>query len=53
MTPMHYLLLGYGLIWLGLGLYLFGLSRRIGRVHAEIEELRSRLDSRLDRTGRP
>ncbi|MCA9726908.1 MAG: CcmD family protein [Candidatus Eisenbacteria bacterium] len=44
MSPMHYLLLGYGLIWLGLGVYLFQLNRRLDRVHRDIAELRERLE---------
>ena len=36
MSPMHYLLLGYGLIWLGLGVYLFRLNGRLERVHRDV-----------------
>jgi CcmD family protein len=48
MTSMHYLLLGYGLIWLGLGLYLVQMNRRIRRVHGDIAERRER----MERAGR-
>ena len=44
MTSMHYLVVAYGLIWVGLGLYLVQLNRRIRRVHGDIVELRERMD---------
>lgn len=48
----RYLMLGYGTIWVALGVYLFSLNRRIGAARQEIESLRVRLDG-LDRgTGR-
>lgn len=44
MTPFHYLFLAYGLVWLSLGVYLFLLGRRIGRVQGDLQELRRRLE---------
>ena len=41
---LRYLMLGYGLVWLSLGFYLFSLSRRVGKVGREVEELRKRLE---------
>jgi CcmD family protein len=43
MTPLHYLFLGYALIWLGLGTYLFRLGGRIARVQRDVDELKERL----------
>jgi CcmD family protein len=43
MTNLQYLGLAYAFIWVGLGVYLFGLGRRIDRVRGEIEELRLRI----------
>lgn len=43
MTTLQYLGMAYAFIWVGLGIYLFGLGRRIDRVRGEIEELRLRL----------
>ncbi|MEZ4648918.1 MAG: CcmD family protein [Candidatus Eisenbacteria bacterium] len=43
MSPLQYLGLAYAFIWVGLGLYLFGLGRRIDRVRGEIEELNARI----------
>ena len=42
MTPLHYLFLGYALIWLGLATYLIRLGGKIGRVQREIDELKER-----------
>jgi hypothetical protein len=47
----QYLMLGYGLVWVSLGAYLFGLNRKIGRVGGEIADLRDRLREG-DRGGR-
>lgn len=47
----RYLMLGYGTIWVALGVYLFSLNRRIGGARREIESLRLRLED-LDRGGR-
>jgi len=41
----HYLMLGYGLIWVSLGVFLFDLTRKIGRVGSEIHDLKARLDA--------
>ncbi len=41
----HYLMLGYGVIWVCLGVFLISLSRRIGRVGSEISELKLRLEA--------
>ncbi len=43
MTRFYYLTLGYGLIWLSIGVYVFLMQRRIDRVSAEIAELRARV----------
>ena len=43
MTKLQYLGLAYAFIWIGLGVYLFGLGRRIERVRGEIEALRIRI----------
>jgi CcmD family protein len=48
MTSMHYLTLAYALVWIGLGIYMIQLNRRIQRVHGDIVELRER----MDRAGR-
>lgn len=40
----RYLMLGYGLIWVSLGVYLLSLHRGVGRVGREIEELKARLE---------
>jgi CcmD family protein len=40
----HYLMLGYGLIWLSLGVYLIQMNRRVASVGREIDELKGRLD---------
>jgi hypothetical protein len=40
----RYLMLGYGVIWVSLGVFLISLTRKIGRVGAEIDNLRERLD---------
>lgn len=40
----HYLMLGYGVIWVCLGVYMFGLHRKVAAVGREIGELRSRLE---------
>lgn len=50
MSRFQYLTLGYGLIWLSIGVYLFLMNRRIARVKTEIDELRRRL-SRDDTQG--
>jgi hypothetical protein len=41
----HYLMLGYGLIWLCLGVFLIDISRKVGRVGSEITELKLRLEA--------
>lgn len=48
MTSMQYLTLAYALVWIGLGIYMIQLNRRIQRVHGDIIELRER----MDRAGR-
>lgn len=40
----QYLMLGYGLIWVSLGAYLFRLNRGVNRVGREIDELQGRLE---------
>jgi hypothetical protein len=40
----QYLLLGYGLIWVSLGYYLFSLNRKVALVGRDIDELKGRLD---------
>ncbi|MGD0838711.1 MAG: CcmD family protein [Polyangia bacterium] len=40
----------YGFIWLAVFAYLFLMGRRLARLHAEMDELHSRLESR---SGRP
>lgn len=40
----HYLMLGYGAIWLCLGVFLIDLTRKVGRVGSEIAELKARLE---------
>jgi CcmD family protein len=47
----RYLMLGYGLVWLSLGAYLFALNRGIDRVGREIGDLRGRLQE-TDRGAR-
>jgi hypothetical protein len=44
MTRFEYLVLGYGLIFALLALYIFLLSRRLARVRGVLEELKRRLD---------
>lgn len=48
----QYLMLGYGLIWVSLGFYLFDLNRKVSRVGSDIEELKGRLDVSRNRQGR-
>lgn len=48
----QYLMLGYGLIWVSLGYYLFDLNRRVSRVGNDIGELKGRLDISRNRKGR-
>lgn len=40
----RYLMLGYGLIWVSLGVYLIQMNRHVARVGREIDELKGRLD---------
>lgn len=47
----RYLMLGYGLIWVSLGVYLIQMNQRVSRVGQEIGELRARLDD-LKAAGR-
>jgi HAMP domain-containing protein len=44
MTRFQYLVLGYGLIFAVLGIYLFLLNQRIARLTGVLEELRRRLE---------
>ncbi len=48
----RYLMLGYGTIWVALGVYLFSLNRRIGSARGEIESLQARLEGLSRRQGR-
>jgi CcmD family protein len=48
----RYLMLGYGLIWVSLGYYLFDLNRRVTRVGREIDELKGRVDATHGGRGR-
>ncbi len=48
----RYLMLGYGLIWVSLGVYLFQLNRNIARVGQEVDELKGRLDEAEGRSRR-
>ena len=48
----RYLMLGYGIIWICLGVYLFGLNRRLLQVGREVEELRGRLEDARRATSR-
>ncbi len=48
----QYLMLGYGLIWVSLGYYLFDLNRRVAHVGRDIDELKGRLDLAEGRRGR-
>jgi CcmD family protein len=48
----RYLMLGYGVIWISLGVYMFGLHRRVAAVGREIGELRARLEE-SDASPRP
>lgn len=48
MTKFHYLLLGYGLIWAVLGVYMITLGRRMQRLMESLDEMRRRPPS-----GRP
>ncbi|MBK8230105.1 MAG: CcmD family protein [Candidatus Eisenbacteria bacterium] len=43
MSRFFYLTLGYGLIWVSIGVYLVLMQRRIDRVRGELAELRARL----------
>ena len=43
MSRFFYLTLGYGLIWVSIGVYLVLMHRRIDRVRGELAELRARL----------
>jgi CcmD family protein len=36
--------LAYGFIWLAVFGYVFAVGRRLGRLHAELDELRRRLE---------
>lgn len=47
----RYLMLGYGLIWISLGVYLVQMNRRVTRVGQEIDELKGRLED-LQGAGR-
>ena len=41
----HYLMLGYGMIWICLGVFLIDLTRKVDRVGSEIGELQHRLEA--------
>jgi CcmD family protein len=36
--------LAYGFIWLAVFVYVFTVGRKLGRLHAELDELRRRLE---------
>lgn len=40
----RHMMLGYGIVWVALGAYLFSLNRRVARVGREVSELEGRLD---------
>ncbi len=44
LSRFRYMLLGYGLIWICLGFYLFGMNRRIHQVGREVNDLKGRLE---------
>lgn len=54
MTRFHYLLLGYALIWIALGVYLHQLHRRLSQVQRDLVELErlSREESSRSRGSR-
>jgi hypothetical protein len=47
----QYLMLGYGLIWVSLGYFLFDLNRKVQLVGRDIDELKGRLDHAQGRRG--
>jgi hypothetical protein len=48
----QYLMLGYGLIWVSLGYFLFDLNRKVQVVGRDIDELKGRLDAAQERRSR-
>ena len=48
----QYLMLGYGLIWVSLGFFLFDLNRKVQVVGHDIDELKGRLDAAQGRHSR-
>lgn len=52
MTPFHYLVLGYSLIFAALAVYLLALGRRLRKVRGELDELRRRVDEGDENPGR-